>query len=65
MMRQEYRDWTGMLRGWREASFDRINGRDRTGVLVGWYDPARDETRDHAGRLVGRGDMLAALIWGA
>ncbi len=61
-MRQEYRDRTGMLRGWREASAGRINGRDRTGYLVGWYDPAHDETRDRTGRFVGTGDMLAALI---
>jgi hypothetical protein len=51
-----------MLRGWREASAGRINGRDRTGYLVGWYDPAHDETRDRTGRFVGTGDMLAALI---
>lgn len=64
-MRQEYRDRTGLLRGWREASGGRIDGRDRTGYLVGWYDPARGETRDRAGRLVGKGDMLTALIFSA
>lgn len=62
-MRQEYRDRTGMLRGWREEAGNRTNGRDRTGYLVGWYDLARDETRDRSGRLVGRGDMLVALIF--
>ena len=64
-MRQEYRDRTGMLRGWREQSGGRIDGRDRTGYLVGWYDPHRDETRDRTGRMIGKGDMLAALIWSA
>ena len=65
MMGQEYRDRTGMLRGWREEAGGRIDGRDRTGNLVGWYDPRRDETRDRTGRLVGKGDVLAALIWSA
>lgn len=64
-MRQEYRDRTGLLRGWREVSNGRINGRDRSGNLVGWYDPARDETRDRGGRLAGRGDLLASLVWNA
>lgn len=62
-MRQEYRDRTGMLRGWRETSSGRINGRDRAGCLVGWYDPAWNETRDRTGRLIGRGDLLISLIW--
>jgi hypothetical protein len=64
-MRHEYRDRGGVLRGWRERSGSRINGRDRSGYLVGWYDPARDETRDRSGRLVGGGDLLASLIWNA
>lgn len=64
-MRQEYRDRTGMLRGWSEVSDGRINGRDRTGYLIGWYDPARDETRDRTGHLVGSGNMLASLVWNA
>ena len=37
-------------------------GHIHTGALVGWYDTAANETRDQAGRLVGRGDMLASLI---
>lgn len=40
----------------------RINGRDDAGRLVGWFDPARNETRDANGRLVGRGDQLASLF---
>lgn len=64
-MRQDYRDRTGMLRGWTEHSGSRINGRDRTGLLVGSYDPVRNETRDRTGRLIGQGDLLASLIWNA
>ena len=62
-MRREYRDRTGLLRGWSETSFGRVNGRDRTGSLVGWYDLGRDETRDRSGRLIGQGDFLVSLIW--
>lgn len=63
-LRQHYRDRSGRLLGWCERSGNRIHGRDRTGYLLGWYDIARNETRDRAGRLIGRGDMLAALIIG-
>jgi len=52
----------GKLLGWRVQSGRRILGHSHTGALVGWYDTAMNETRDQAGRLVGRGDMLAALI---
>lgn len=61
-MRQEYRDRDGKLRGWRHQSGRRIFGRVHTGALVGWYDTVTNETRDQAGKLVGKGDMLAALI---
>ncbi|CCW16268.1 hypothetical protein EBBID32_6010 [Sphingobium indicum BiD32] len=37
-------------------------GRNHAGALVGWYDTVANETRDHAGRLIGKGDMLATLI---
>ena len=61
-MRQEYRDRAGRLIGWTEHRGLRIEGRARTGTLVGWYDGHYNETRDRAGRLVGSGDILAALI---
>lgn len=61
-MRQEYRDRTGSLLGYREQRGDRVDGRDRMGSLVGSYYPTRDETRDRYGSLVGRGDLLAALV---
>ena len=31
---------------------------------VGHFDPARNETRDAAYKVVARGNVLAALIWG-
>ncbi len=61
-MRQELWDRSGWLIGWREDGGNRINGRNHAGQLVGWYDARRDETRDYAGRLVARGDMLSSLI---
>ena len=64
-MRQEYRDRTGMLRGWTERAGGRIDARDRTGLLLGWYEPKTDETRDRSGRFLGYGNLLVGLIWSA
>lgn len=62
-MRQYLRDSNGKLIGWREVGMvGRVNGRDNAGRLVSWFDPARDETRDANGRLVGRGDQLLSLL---
>lgn len=61
-MRQEYRNRTGSLIGYREQCGDRVDCRDRTGSLVGSYYPARDDTRDRHGILVGRGDLLSSLL---
>jgi hypothetical protein len=61
-MRQEYRDRTGSLLGYREQRSDRVDCRDRTGSLVGSYYPARNETRDRYGSLVGCGDLLSSLL---
>ena len=61
-MRQEYRGRMGKLLGWRVQSGRRVLGHIHTGALVGWHDTVTNETRDQAGRLVGRGDMLATLI---
>jgi hypothetical protein len=62
MNRVELRDRANRLLGWREAHGDRVEGRDRTGRLRGWYDQRHNETRDAAGQLFGRGDLIDALI---
>lgn len=62
MARTEFRDRTGLLLGWREQSGSRIDGRDRSGRLVGWYRPDIDQTFDWTGWLIGRGDLLTALV---
>lgn len=36
--------------------------RDKYGKYLGKYDPKRDETRDRYGKLVGRGNLLSALL---
>jgi IMP cyclohydrolase len=36
--------------------------RDARGVLVGTYDPRLNETRDARGRVIGRGNLLGALL---
>ncbi len=62
MARQELRDFSGRLVGWREQSGNRIEGRDYGGRLKGWYSPSEGATRDYTGRFVGRGDLLTSLI---
>ena len=36
--------------------------RNSSGQIRGSYDPKRDETKDHMGKLVGKGNLLATLI---
>lgn len=40
----------------------RLEGRDANGRLKGTYDPKANETRDSNGRVVGKGNLLAAVI---
>jgi hypothetical protein len=61
-MRQELRDRLNRPIGRYDHQGDRIEGRDRLGRLVGWYSAGDDQTRDRLGRIVGRGNMLSALI---
>ena len=61
--RIEFRDFSGRLLGWREQTgTSRIEGRDFTGRLKGYYDVRNNETCNAGGRVVGRGDLLSALI---
>lgn len=63
MAKQELRDRNHHLLGHIETrSSGILEGRDKNHRLRGTYDPKRDETRDHNNRLVGKGNMLAALI---
>jgi hypothetical protein len=40
----------------------KLEGRDANGRCKGSYDPKTDQTRAGNGRLVGRGNVLAAVI---
>ncbi|MEI6557642.1 MAG: hypothetical protein WCO00_04485 [Rhodospirillaceae bacterium] len=63
MARQEFRDFSGRCVGWIEKFAGRLEARDYAGLLKGWFDVRANETRDYSGRMVGRGNMLAALIF--
>ena len=44
------------------TSNGKLEGRDANGRLKGTYDPKSDQTRDCNGRVVGRGNVLAAVV---
>ena len=62
--REVLRDNRGTIIGTLEPQ--RVTGkviaRDARGVVVGSYDPRLNETRDARGRVVGRGNLLGALL---
>ena len=62
-MKQQLRDSNnrpiGTITG---MSGGKLEGRDANGRLKGTYDPKSDQTRDSNGRVVGRGNVLAAVI---
>jgi uncharacterized protein RhaS with RHS repeats len=61
--RLELRDANGRLLGWTAPRTGGLReARSASGRLLGTYDPAANTTRDAAGRLLYRGDALAALI---
>ena len=62
MADQELRDKSGKLLGKIKEVGGKLEIRDSTGRLKGKYDPKTNETRDDAGRLVGKGNLLAALL---
>jgi hypothetical protein len=63
MRDQELRDPKGRLLGTIRTRLDgTLEVRDPIGRLRGSYSPRRNETRDALGRLLGFGNLLAALI---
>ncbi|HET6385550.1 MAG TPA: hypothetical protein VFJ58_19320 [Armatimonadota bacterium] len=63
MADQELRDRAGRLIGKiRATNSGRLEGRNAAGQLKGTYDPKSDTTKDHTGRTIGRGNLLAVLI---
>lgn len=61
-MRQELRDSNGRLIGTITATSNKLEGKDSNGRLKGTYDTKANVTRDSNGRVVGKGNLLAALI---
>ena len=65
-MKTILRDRNNRAVGTLERVFgDRIEGRDANGRLKGVYNMKSDTTHDGSGRLVGKGNLLAALVTSA
>ena len=63
MADQELRDGNGKLIGRiKTLSNGKLEIRNPTGRFCGSYDPKSNETRDHTGRLFGKGNLLDALL---
>ena len=63
---EEIRDAQNRLVGTMRTQADcTLEARDRVGWFLGRYSPRSRETRDVGGRLVSRGNTLAALVWNA
>ena len=62
MATQELRDKSGRLLGKIKESGNKLELRDASGRLKGTYNPRSNETRNSSGRLVGKGNMLTALL---
>ena len=63
LMRHELRDSNGRAIGSiTTASNGKQEGRDANGRFKGTFDPKTNQTRDSNGRLVGKGNVLAAVI---
>jgi hypothetical protein len=61
-MRQNLRNASGKLLGWRQQMGRQIRGYAADGSPAGWYDTVINATYDRNGRRVGTGDLLASLI---
>lgn len=64
-LREVVRDHRGTIVGVieRQQMVGRLIARDSRGVLVGVYEERSRTTRDAHGRLVGRANLLAALLF--
>jgi hypothetical protein len=62
--REVLRDHRGTIIGTLEpqALTGKVLARDARGVVGGTYDPRLNETRDAHGRVIGRGNLLGALL---
>ncbi len=58
------RDQRGTILGAleRQRLTGKVIARRPNGIVVGVYDPRSNETRDAHGRVIGRGNLLGALL---
>jgi len=65
MAREIVRDRAGRVLGWYESNgvSGRVDARNAGGRWLGYYDKKLNETRDAAGRLIARGNVLPNLIF--
>lgn len=63
--RETVRDVCGTIIGTikRQRHTQKQIARDANGVVVGVYDERSRTTRDARGRLIGRANLLGALLW--
>ncbi|MGD0275085.1 MAG: hypothetical protein ABSB79_03350 [Syntrophales bacterium] len=61
-MEQVLRDKHGRLMGKIKEVSGKLEISDQHGKLLGKYDPKSDQTRDHSGRLIGKGNLLSSLL---
>ena len=62
MPREYIKDNCNRILGYRIEYGNKIAGFDKLNRLCGFYDPFFKTTSDNCGRVIGRGDMLTALI---
>lgn len=62
MAEQVLRDKSGKLLGRIKEAGGNLELRDAKGILVGRYYQKHNITRDKAGRLIGRGNLLTMLL---
>jgi hypothetical protein len=62
-MAEDLRDRTGKLIGRIHThSSGKLELRSAAGKKLGTFDPDTNQTRDHSGKLIGKGNILASLL---
>jgi hypothetical protein len=60
--REFLRDRYGTIIGQIATEGTRQTPRDRYGYMLGWYDSSNNFTHDAHGNVIGRGNLLTALL---
>lgn len=59
---QYLRDRNGKMIGQLKQNGDHLRLMDRNGIFLGYYNSKTDMTYDRNGKMVGRGNTVAALL---